>query len=136
MKKVLVLLMASLSVFTSGCSKDDDPIPFNYPLEVLYGTWEGTGVYVNGNWIDPTSSWLYEDMRFSITFYPDGKYYGEGSFGTGHGTYNATGDTILTYVDGEFYLKYIISSLLNNKAELTMIDSSGDSLRIRVTKKN
>ena len=132
---MLVVLVSGL-VFT-GCSEDEED-KFNYPLETLYGTWIGTGIYMesDGTWIDPTSSWMYEDLEFSITFYENGKYYGKGFFGTGSGTYKTKGNTITTYVDGEMYLYYKVTSLTNNKAELTMYDGSGDSMKLRVTKKS
>lgn len=134
MKKVLFMMfiLASLSCLSS-CSKDKED-DFNYPMETVYGTWEGTAIYSKGEWIDITH-WWYEDFQFSITFYSDGKYYGRGAFGTGSGTYKANGNTITTYVDGEIYLTYDIISLTNEKAELTMYDKSGDSMRIKVAKK-
>lgn len=132
---MLVVLVSGLVV--TGCSEDEED-KFNYPLETLYGTWIGTGIYMesDGTWIDPTSSWMYEDLEFSITFYENGKYYGKGFFGTGSGTYKTKGNTITTYVDGEMYLYYKVTSLTNNKAELTMYDGSGDSMKLRVTKKS
>ncbi len=126
-----LLLFLATCVFLTSCSKDD----FNYPMETLYGTWDGTAVYVNGHWIDITDSY-YKSFQFSITFYSDGEYYGRGFFGNGSGTYKATGNTITTYVNGEIYLTYEIKSLTNNKAELTMFDRSGDSMPIRVSKRN
>lgn len=132
---MLVVLVSGLVV--TGCSEDEED-KFDYPMEALYGTWVGTGIYMesDGIWIDPTSSWLYDDLEFSITFYENGKYYGKGFFGTGSGTYKVKGNTITTYVDGEMYLYYKVTSLTNNKAELTMYDGSGDSMKLRVTKKS
>ena len=135
MKKILcMMLLCATMIGFSSCSKDDDA-GFDYPMDTLYGTWEGTGIYYNGSWIDPTSSWIYSDLQFSITFYSNGKYYGEGFFGTGGGTYKASGNTITTYVDGKKYLTYKIKSLTSIKAEITMYDDTGDSLDLRVTKK-
>lgn len=56
----------------TGCSKDDEE-NFDYPMETLYGTWEGTGIYMESNnkWIDP-SNWMYSEFQFSITFYEGG----------------------------------------------------------------
>lgn len=133
MRKILsvMLLVASSFVFLSSCSNEDN---FNYPMETVYGTWEGSAVYSKGEWIDITH-WWYEDLQFSITFYSDGKYYGRGAFGTGNGTYKTEGNTITTYVDGEIYLIYDIINLTNDEAELTIYDRSGDSMRIKVVKK-
>ena len=132
---MLVVLVSGL-VFT-GCSEDDEE-KFDYPMETLYGTWEGTGIYMESNnkWIDP-SNWMYSEFQFSITFYEGGKYYGKGYFGTGSGTYKAKGNTITTYVDGEVYLRYDIKSLTANNAELIMYyNDSEDYIRLRVTKKS
>ena len=96
---------------------------------------ETLGIYYDGEWIDPTSNWLYEDLKFSITFYEDGKYYGKGFFGTGNGTYKTKGNTITTYVDGEIYLTYEVKSLNTTNAEVTMFDNSGDSMQLRLRKK-
>ena len=91
MKKMLsmMLIMASFVCLTACSEEDEDD--FNYPMKTLYGTWEGTDVYVGGEWIDITSYW-YSKFQFSITFYRDGKYYGSGYFGNGSGTYTASGN--------------------------------------------
>ena len=104
-------------------------------MENLYGKWEGTGIYYEGEWID-LSNWMYQELSFSIRFNEDGTYYGEGFLGTGHGTYKAVGKNITTYVDGEKYLTYYVKSLSNDKAEITMYDNSGDSMDLRVKKVN
>lgn len=136
MKKVFllsVLLIGFVFAFTS-CSKEDDP-KFDYPMETLYGNWEGTGIYVDGDWIDPTN-WLYTKFAFSIKFNSDGTYSGKGYFGNGSGTYKAEGNVIYTYVDGKEYAKYTVKSLSNNKAELTMsMEGSNETLDLRVEKK-
>lgn len=109
--------------------------PFDYSREELYGTWDGTAVKVNNQWIDITS-YYYRDFQFSITFYEDGTYYGNGYFGTGHGTYKAYGSTIETYLDRELYFIYHVKSLTNNEAELSMTtEESTSSIEIRVKKR-
>jgi hypothetical protein len=135
MKKLLsmMLIMASFVCFTA-CS-DDEEEGFNYPMETLYGTWEGTDVYANGKWYDITS-WVFSDMQFSITFYSDGTYYGRGYFGNGSGTYSASGNTIRTYVNGKPYYQYEVKSLTNDKAHLSMgVEGSSEKLEIKVRKK-
>ena len=135
MRKLLsmMLIMASFVCFTS-CS-DDEEDEFDYPMETVYGTWEGTGIFIDGKWIDITSYW-YSDFHFSITFYRDGTYYGKGYFGTGSGTYKASGKTIKTYVDGESYFNYEIVSLNVKEAHLLMsVEGSNDKLPIKVRKK-
>lgn len=132
MKKLIFLLaMLPLCVFTS-CSDDDKP-KFDYPMETLYGKWEGTEVYTNGKWVDITK-YPYTELGFSITFNSDGKYYGSGAFGNGSGTYKAEGKTITTYIDGEEFARYTVKTLDGNNAELTMY-MGGDSMDIRVKKK-
>lgn len=135
MKKMLsmMLIMASFVCFTA-CSEDEEE-GFKYPMETLYGTWEGTDVYLNGKWYDITSYW-YSEMQFSITFYRDGKYYGKGYFGNGSGTYTASGNTIKTYVNGKPYYEYEVKSLRDNKAHLYMgVEGSSEKLEIKVQKK-
>ena len=133
-KLLALMLLMAFPFIVSSCSKDDSN-DFNYPMETLYGTWEGIGIYYDGEWIDPTSNQLYEDLKFSITFYKDGKYYGKGFFGTGNGTYKTKGNTITTYVDGKIYLTYEVKSFNTTNAEVTMFDNSGDSMQLRLRKK-
>lgn len=136
MKKLFgFLLLCATSVFVlSSCSSDDDE--FAYPMESLYGTWDGTAVKMDGRWLDITSYW-YEDLQFSITFYNNGNYYGRGYFGTGSGTYKAEGNYIYTYVGGKPYYNYRIKSLSNNNAELVMYnpDKPSSSLEIKVKRR-
>lgn len=133
MKTKITLFLAILSVaILFGCSKEDES--FDYPMETLYGTWEGTEIYASDSWIDITS-WLFSKYQFGITFYEDGSYYGYGYFGNGSGTYKAIGNKIMTYVDGEKYLTYTIKYLYTTKAELTMsMDGSDETIDIRVEK--
>lgn len=124
MKKILVMMLAMLTMCFafSSCSSDDDK--FDYSMETLYGTWDLTDVQLSsGNWIDLTG-WQYSEYRASITFNPDGTYYGRGSFGNGSGTYKASGSTIITYVGGKEYLRYTIKSANDNRMEGTMYDNS------------
>ncbi|MFI3260017.1 MAG: hypothetical protein R3Y16_07990 [Rikenellaceae bacterium] len=133
MKTKLTLFLAILSIaLLSGCSKDDDS--FNYSMETLYGTWEGTEIYSGDDWVNITS-WVYSKYQFGIKFYVDGTYYGYGYFGTGSGTYTATGNKIITYVSGEKYLTYTIESLTSSSAQLIMsMDGSEETIKIRVEK--
>lgn len=135
MKKLLsmMLLFTAMCLTFSACSKDDDE-KFDYPMETLYGNWKGTGIYINGSWIDVTS-WLYYEYAFSIKFNSDGTYSGKGYFGNGSGTYKAVGNMIYTYVDGEEYAVYKVKSLTGNKAELSMgITGSDEWLDIKAEK--
>ncbi|MCM1169287.1 MAG: hypothetical protein NC324_05055 [Bacteroides sp.] len=132
MNRIITKLMLALSAMLLffACSKDKD---LNYPMEEVYGKWKGTAVKVKSGWVDITSP-LFSDLAFSITFHSNGKYYGEGYFGTGWGTYKAIGNTIYTYVDGEDYYRYEVKSWTGKSAELTMSAKSGSSIDIRVEK--
>lgn len=132
--KILLILVLLCTVFTS-CKKDDKN-KFDYPMETLYGIWDGSEVYLNksSQWIDITK-YPYTEFGFSIRFNPDGTYYGSGYFGNGSGTYEASGKTIITYIDGEEYAKYTIKSLTSSKCELTMDMGGTSTMDVRVTKK-
>ena len=71
-----MLLCATMVLSLYSCSDDET---FDYPMEILYGKWEGTGIYYEGEWID-LSNWMYQELSFSIRFNEDGTYYGEGFF--------------------------------------------------------
>ena len=131
MKKSVLLMFAVIAMVLSGCSKDDDD--FSYPMDNIYGTWVGTSVKVNGDWVDITK-YPYTKFGFSIEFNKDGTYYGKGYFGNGNGTYKANKNTIRTYIDGEEYARYDIKSLSGDKAELTMT-MDGESMDVKVEKK-
>lgn len=130
-KFLMLVLAAMAAVFCfSNCSKENQ---FNYPLDTLCGTWEGSGVKIDDKWVDLTSP-IYDDLNFSITFHSDGTYYGRGYFGNGSGTYKAFGNTIETYIDGEVYFTYHVNSMTGSEAELTM-SRKDSSIEIRVRKK-
>ena len=129
-----MLLFASCACIISSCSKEESE-KFDYPMELLYGTWEGTSIKVEDKWIDLTNI-FYSKFGFSITFYSDGTYTGKGYFGNGNGTYKAKGKMIYTYVDGEEYYVYKINSINGNTAELLMGVTGADNwYEIQVKKK-
>ena len=99
-----------------ACSKDDD---ITFDNDAVIGTWTTTSVEVNGKWYDVTTS-PYNRYSASATFYEDGTYYGRGALGNGRGTWKKSGSTITTYVDGEVYIVYKVSSLTGNTMEGTM----------------
>lgn len=134
MKKVLFLLAVLPMVLLSACSSDDED-SFNYPMETLYGTWEGVEIDIDGTIIDLTD-WVYSKYRFSATFNSDGTYSGSGYFGNGSGTYKANGDMIYTYIDGKEYLRYQVVSMQGNTSTLIMImEGSDETLKVKVRKK-
>lgn len=125
------LLMAALCL--ASCQKEDG-WAFDYPQETLCGgTWNGTAVFSDGNWVDITSP-EFSKLQFSIRFNADGTYYGRGYFGNGSGTYKVSGKTISTYVDGNLYYTYTVKTMSGNDAELTMTSAKGSSIDIRVKK--
>lgn len=129
----MMLLFTAMFLTFSACSNDEDD--FDYPMDTLYGTWEGIAMNHEGNWVDITE-YPYTKLAFTIKFNSDGTYTGKGYFGNGSGTYTAKGKTIITYVNGKEYLRYDIKSLTNNVAELSMtVDGSGESIIVKVRKK-
>ena len=122
-------MFAVIAMALSSCSKDDG---LKFPMNDIHGTWKGTAVKVDGEWINITK-FPNNRFAFSISFFEDGTYYGKGYFGNGEGTYKVSKSTIYTYVDGEEYAKYDIKSMSNNRAELTM-RMGGEPLEIRAEK--
>ena len=122
MKKFLsmTLLFTAMFLTFSACSSDDDD--FDYPMDTLYGSWEGISINVNGGWVNITE-YPYTKFAFSISF-------------NSSGTYTAKGKTIITYVNNKEYLRYEVKSLSNNIAELSMtVDGSGETLEVKAKKK-
>ena len=126
MKKIfgLMLLCIATVVFVS-CEKEDDTFLTNQ----IVGTWETTQGYVGGELLDIPS---YSDMYSTMTFYEDGRYYGDSElFGSGWGTYTLSGKTLKTYIDGELFYTYSIKSLTETSAEVTMAyDFANIALRL------
>ena len=133
MKRFFFVLMSvvTLCLCTTSCSKDEP----GFDQSVIIGTWDISEVYIDGNWIDITSSY-YSKFHASITFKNGGQYYGTGYFGTGSGTYTFDGKVIKTYVDDQLLYKYDVVSLTTTSCELIMSDdSSKSSLQIRAKKR-
>lgn len=130
MKRLFTILVFTVTTLFLSCNRNE----FDYPMDTIYGTWEGIELGVDGNWIDLTDS-FFSEFRFSITFYEDGTYYGRGYFGTGSGTYRAKDDIIYTYVDDKPYRNYRVLSLNNNRAELEMfVDGAEGTINLKVEK--
>lgn len=132
MKNVIFTMLLCAVTFFTSCSKDEDDL---ISKNNIVGTWEARQIKVDGDWIAIPSNSKYS---MSVTFYEDGRYYGESDFfGTGYGTYNISGNSIKTYVDGEYMYTYQVNNITDSMAEVTMIDedsSSGESLNIRLNK--
>ncbi|MBO5893136.1 MAG: hypothetical protein J6Q31_02585 [Alistipes sp.] len=129
MKKFFSLLLLCIaSVVFLSCEKEDDT---TFSTDQIIGTWETTRLYVGGEWIDVPS---FSDMYATMTFYEDGRYYGDNElFGSGWGTYTLSGRTLKTYFEGELFYTYTIKSLTDTAAEVTMA-YRGANIAIRLRK--
>lgn len=134
MKKFLsmTLLIASLVCVFTSCSKEEEETKFNYPMETLYGTWEATHIKTENSW--SSLVWMGSKYQFSATFYDDGRYYGRGYFGTGWGTYKASGSIITTFVDGEEYYIYDVHSISNSVAHVSMGPRGAEKIEVKLKK--
>ncbi len=129
MKTIFFRLTAIVCVLLfSGCSNGDDNLSFDYPLETLYGTWDGVALRTSSD-----DDWIYipqyvdSKFEFGVKFNSDKTYYGFGYFGYGNGTYTARGKRITTYVDGKEYLYYDVKLLTSTEAEAIMRETGSDS---------
>ena len=138
MKKLnLFFILTVFSLLFVGCSKDDDIKNFEYDLNLLYGKWRITHVeQINGSYLNVTSSVAESVFKPTYsTFYSDGTYSGSGEFGNGSGTFKAESKTIITYVDGQEYLRYDVLMLSESNAELKMYEKgNATSVKIKVAK--
>lgn len=133
---LLAVMTVGLSAVFTSCSSDDDENKFDYPMETVYGTWETTAVkQKNGDWLDLTS-WVWAEYRAKATFYSDGTYTGSGALGNGSGTYTVAGNTIVTYVNGKEYTRYVVSYISSDGTEMqgTMSDKTS-SIEFKAKKK-
>jgi hypothetical protein len=129
MKRVsLFIALLTMGIVFSSCSKDDDVDlgNFDYPLAELFGTWKASTIYASGRWIAVSD---YPRYNMSITFNKNGTFSGEGYLGNGSGTYKLSGKTITTYVDGNVYATYHVSSYNAGIADFT-ITIGKESLRM------
>lgn len=128
----LLFIATIMSINLSSCGSDDNDNGFDYPLNILYGTWEAQEVQigVEEKWYDVTK-FPYTQLGGSITFYDNGSFYGTRYFGDGAGTYKAIGNKIITYMDGKEYITYTINSLSENFIDFTR--GSGN-MRIKAKK--
>jgi hypothetical protein len=105
MKKYILLTLAfAICALFVGCDKNNDNASlgdFDYDVELVFGTWYATEI--------DGEPWT--RVRTIDTFYKDGRYYGEGYYGTGWGTYKLSGKTVTCYVGGEVYMAYTVTQL-------------------------
>ena len=127
MKKVfsLLLLLATTLAFTA-CSSDDKDEP---SLNDIVGTWKLSKISTN----DGESFMDWPFAATTASFNSDGTYSGRGYFGTGSGTWKQKGKTIITYVDGEEYIRYEVKELSSSACTLIM-KMDGESVWIKCIK--
>ena len=130
----LILLYVAIVLSFSSCSDDEDKDVSYYPMEILYGTWEGTEIYRDGRWID-LSNWQYKDLVFSIKFNRNKTYSVKGFFGNGSATYKVVRNEITIYVRGEIYLKYYFTLLSSyNEAQIVISYNDGGTIILKIKK--
>lgn len=125
-KIIAIFMIGMLALGFQGCSKDDDDLAD----DDIVGTWKFTEVSTSGlNFI----TWPYKST--GATFYSDGTYRGFGYFGSGSGTWKKKGNTIITYVSGEEYLRYEVKEQTSTTATLVLSTSGSDvSIWVRCVK--
>lgn len=118
MKKLFgLMLLCAMAVGFVSCEKGGVGDENNFANHII-GTWATTQAFVGGDWIDIPS---YSDTYATMSFYNDGRYYGDSElFGSGWGTYTLNGKILTTYFDGELFYNYTIKSMTNTTAEVTM----------------
>lgn len=129
MKKFKFALWAIVALLTccgfAACSDDDKDNP---TLTDIVGTWKLSEVSTDGETYIP---WPY--TRTTATFKSDGTYSGQGYFGNGSGNWKQSGKTIITYVDGEEYMRYEVKELSTSTCTLVM-KQGGSSLWAKCVK--
>lgn len=96
-------------------------------MDNIIGSWKFTEVS-NNNGVS-FSSWPMQAT--GATFNENGTYTGYGYFGNGSGIWKKTGNTIITYVGGDEYLRYEIKEQTSATATL-IISMTGSSKTIWV----
>ncbi|MEF9950171.1 MAG: lipocalin family protein [Mucinivorans sp.] len=129
--KILLILVLLCTTVFSSCEQVEKS-SFNYPMESLYGQWEGTHFQLDGTWIDITQE-PYTELAFSIQFKADGSCVCRGTFGDNSGTYKVKGNTVTIYVMGQEYATYNMKSLTATQMEATV--TLGESVNIKARKK-
>ena len=102
--------MSICVMFMVGCSGNST----DKLKSEMIGTWSISKVMIDGEWVSNPK------MKAGLTFYEDGTYYGSGSFGNGEGTYEIKDNCIITYVDGDEYIRFDIKKVDETSASLIM----------------
>ena len=131
MKKIFGFLLLCMATFGFVSCESGGSDESNFSADQIIGTWATTQAHVGGQWLDIPS---YSDMYATMTFYEDGRYYGDNElFGSGWGTYTLTGNTLNTYYNDSLFYTYTIISLTTTSAEVTMA-YKGANVAIRLKK--
>ena len=135
MKKIfglLLLCVATLGFVSCEKGANGENGENDFSAEWIVGTWETTQAYVGGQWLNiPYDT----DMYATMTFYEDGRYYGDSElFGSGWGSYELNSRTLNTYYNDKLFYTYTIKSLTATAAEVSMA-YSGANIAIKLKKK-
>lgn len=127
--KLLALLLVGINALGfQSCGSDDDDAP---TMDNIIGSWKFTEVSTNGG----VSFSRWPIQATGATFYENGTYTGYGYFGNGSGTWKKKGNTIVTYVDDEEYLRYEIKEQTSATATLIIsITGASETLWVRCIK--
>src|SRR5690606_25207256 len=118
MKKYLLLAFVAVATLV-GCGKDGEKEPESPYKSSIVGTWELT--HFNGASVESKPEVF--NQTTTITFGSNGSYSGKGVFGNGSGTYELSGSTARTYIDGELYHTYEIISLSRSEEHTSELQS-------------
>lgn len=122
------LLVGITAVGFQSCGSDDDDDP---TMDNIIGSWKFTEVSTNGG--ASFSRWPMQAT--GATFNENGTYTGYGYFGNGSGTWKKKGNTIITYVDGDEYLRYEIKEQTSSTATLIIsMTGSSETIWVRCVK--
>lgn len=111
MKYKVFLLAACIATIFGFSSCGDNESKWK---DFAKGTWKLTEIKLDG-WENVEGK-----LDASITFVDGSNYKGTGAFGNGKGTYDFSGDTLITYVRGKEYMRYVIKYADEESAKLEL----------------
>lgn len=113
--RLIFAAIASVLTFSSCNSDNDEPDDIAKPL--LVGSWDATQLLIDGNWRNIAVD---DDTNFSVTFYDDNRYHGNGYIAEGWGTYFISGNEIKVLYDNTVLLTLKVQSLNGDKMQATL----------------
>lgn len=130
LKFFTILLTGILAASFQSCSKENHDEPNKNDI---VGTWKISEVSTDDG--VTFKSW---SLQTTIaTFNDNGTYSGKGYFGDGSGTWKQSGKVIITYVNGEEYLRYEVKQLTSSTCTLIMsMEGSESTIWIKCIKIN